>query len=659
MPAGGSGSGLPERSAAARAAASAAAAAALAAAPAAAAAPGSGSDSEEESYLISKEFKECRCVQDVLDVLTDEIGNMSPHNTVTALGRLAALTKRMPPSERAAVLHAPAFVAALQLLARQLPAMSPFQLVNALYSAAVMGAPLARAPQLMAAADAAVARLAPEFNDRDVCSALYAYALLRHAKPGSGAGGLLLARAQSLLDTSGMEGRGVSMVLWAAGSLGWRHAGLAAAATRALLASGQALLRGMSSQGVANCVWGLAKANGGAVDAALLARALASIEALGDECKPQEVLNTLWACARCRHDPEAHWGHLLRYCERHAAALAPADVASLFHALGAFGHAPPAAALAALLPRAAEVLPRMAPLEAASLYRGLGLSGQVHNAVWEELTLRGLPDAWRAGRLGPETKRMAFQGFLAGKLEGAEAAPPGEVLVDLKAAWDDGLAQRPRCGFARNGGGGGDGGRRSALGAEVHSLLDQLGVKHDVDVPTRDGLSVVDVQLRASGGRWVALQITGEHEFASNSGQKLGPAALQQALLEKAGYEVRWLSVRDIADKPPHRRAFYLAELLRSLGVGLGKTASRLAEEQAEAGAAAAAAGGRGAARGARGGRGGRARGAGERSGSFDGGVVRVSEAEMLFDDPKVSGGRGGRRRTGSGRGGGGARSRR
>ncbi|GBF96870.1 hypothetical protein Rsub_09875 [Raphidocelis subcapitata] len=646
--------GLPERSAAARAAAAAAAAAALASAPAADGgdAAVAGSDAEEESHLISRELKDCSCCQDVLDVLSDELSHMSPHNTVTALGRLSALAKRAPASDRAAALAAPPFGGLLRLLARQLPEMSAFQLVNALYSAAALGAPLSRVPGLLPAADAAVARLAPSFNDRDVCSALYAYALLRHGKPGSGAAAALLARAQSLLDARALEGRGVSMLLWAVGSLGLRHSGLTGAAERALLADGGALLRGMASQGVANCAWGLAKATGGQVDAALLDHALSVMASLGDDVKPQEVLNTLWACARCRHDPQAAWGPLLRYCERHAAALTPADVASLFHALGTFGRTPEPGAAPALLARARELLPRMAPLEAASLYRGLGLAGLADSDAWRDLTGDALPAAWAAGQLSDSTKRMAFQGFLAGRLSGAAEALPADMLLDLKAAWDQGLAARPRAAppaAARRGGGAGGAAaaRRAAPGCEVHSLLEGLGVRHDVDVATRDGLSVVDVQLRAGGGRWVALQVAGEHEFASNSGQKLGPAALQQSLLEKAGYEVRWLSARDVAGKPPHRRALYVAELLRALGVGVPDGALRAAEQQAEGGAAAAAPGG-GARR-----RGGRGQAAG---GGGGGAVVSSGEAELLFSDPKVSGANGRRRGGGGGGGKGGSR---
>ena len=753
--------GLPERSAGARAAtAAAAAAAALAAAamappagstasaddgdddggpatPAAASfssldaagaatatatATASESDGEEESVLLSREIKECRCCQDVLDIVSDEAGHMSPHNTVTALGRLAALLKRAPPGERAAALQSSALAAALRLFARQAPDMTPFQLVNALYSAAVMGAPVASAaPELMPAADAAVAARAHEFNDRDVCSALYAYALLRPAKRGgargsgsgstssstsssssngttssssngtssssnSGGGGggaaaltapmLLAARAQSLLDTGRVEGRGVSMVLWAAGSLGLRHPGLCSAARRALLADGGAMLRGLSAQGVANCVWGMAKAGLGSLDAALLDAALARVAALGDAPRPQEVLNVLWACARARHDPLAHWAPLLAYCARRANELAPADIAALFHALGAFAHSPPPAALAPLLARAEELLPRMTALEACSLYRGLGLCGATDSGAWRALTADAVPAAWRRGELDAAAKRMAFQGFLAGRLAGAEGATlPADALADLKAAWDAGLAARPRVG----GGAGANGRqrrRRGGYGAAAHAdaaassgppaaeaaaLLDQLGVRHDADVPTRDGLSVVDIQLQAGGGRWVALQVAGDHEFAANGGQKLGAAALQQALLEKAGYEVRWLAARDLAGKPPARRALYMVELLRSLGVGVSKTAARLAEERAEGGGGEAGGGGGGASASSGSssggassrGSGGRGRGGRGAAASWDGGVVRVSEAELLFDDPKVAGGRGGggggggRRRTG------------
>mgnify|MGYP001807194033 CR=1 FL=1 len=64
-------------------------------------------------------------------------------------------------------------------------------------------------------------------------------------------------------------------------------------------------------------------------------------------------------------------------------------------------------------------------------------------------------------------------------------------------------------------------------------------MSYDTLRPTRDGLAVIDVALKAGPERYVALEVVAEADTAANSRQMLGPNAVKRQLLEKNGWEVR------------------------------------------------------------------------------------------------------------------------
>jgi hypothetical protein len=594
-------------------------------------------DDDDQELLLHGELLDCACWRDVMDVVEDEAAGMSARNLVLALSKLAraagrgssssssgsgggaaaaaddddsdaaatpAAASAVSPADRAALLASPALSALLARLEDALPAMTAFQAANALYSLAMLGAKLEARPGLAAAADAAVARLAPAANERDVASTLYAAAVSRRAPP-DGALVPLLRRAQALVARGEMAPRGVAMALWscavlqgliegAGGGSGGGGTAAAAAAQRrragrrprpeaaaeaaaeeqaggeeerqqqqqgeqppaaaaaaaaapaplsfdgpptaaafaaaagpfcgvagALLAKPEAFAE-LAPQGVANACWALARLQGSA-PAALLEQAC---ERLARGCgagageggggggewqRPQEVLNTLWACVRSRHHPRAALPAVVAFCGRRAASLAAADVGSLFHALGTFAHAPEGDALRALLRRADELLGAMGPVEAASLYWGLGLvkaggaeeeggergagkkkkraaaaaaggergggaeeeeepppppppppaappqqqQQQQQQTLFARLTTEHLPRLWREGRLSQRgLQRQAFTGYLCHRLAGGRLSLPREMLAELKQAWAEGL-----------GGGGGAGAAAAAAAA--------------------------------------------------------------------------------------------------------------------------------------------------------------------------------------------------
>jgi hypothetical protein len=183
------------------------------------------------------------------------------------------------------------------------------------------------------------ARLA-DFNDRDVSSALYAYAQLKVRRPRSLAVVEQLCKhGQSLTDKQQMAGQSLSMCLWAVATLhSVQHpqqrnnssskAELMAfrSAAAALVASAVRQLRdaacnfdALGSQGVANSIWAAAKFE--MHDAALLRKGCEWVSANAARCKTQEVMNVLWAAGVGRYRPA-----VLQKLTKHIASQAQVSV---------------------------------------------------------------------------------------------------------------------------------------------------------------------------------------------------------------------------------------------------------------------------------------------------------------------------------------------
>jgi hypothetical protein len=638
---------------------------------------------EDDDAALHQELLDCACWRDVMDVVEDEAGGMSARNLVLALSKLArsaggragsgaqaaaasddadnATTTTAPASaaDRAALLASPALSALLARLEDALPAMTAFQAANSLYSLALLGVRLDSPPcaGLAAAADAAVARLAPAYNERDVASTLYAAAVSRRP-PSDSAAVPLLRRAQALVARGEMAPRGVAMALWSCAALqGQLESGTSAGAGKqrkqqrrkeqeaeeeqpeqqpqqpdpsspapafaaaagpfagvaaAFLSKPEAFAE-LAPQGVANACWALARLQG-AAPAPLLEQACDLLARRAEEewHRPQEVLNTLWSCVRSRHHPRAALPAVVSYCARRSHLLAAADIGSLFHALGTFAHAPEPPSLTALLRRADELLPAMGPVEAASLYWGLGLvraggaegpgdkptdPQQQPPSLFERLTTEHLPRLWREGRLAQRgLQRQAFTGYLCHRLAGGKLSLPREMLAELKGAWAEGLGG-PGAAAAAAAAEGGEGAsaasapaaqpraRLSPLARDLHRRLRALRVAHDAGARTPDGLATVDAALRGGGGALAALVLASEGDFCSNLAPRklLGPALFRRDLLERNGFaRVRVVPSAEYAAVPPAARPGYVAELLRSLGVSVRRDALERAEAEAQ-----------------------------------------------------------------------------
>ena len=245
-----------------------------------------------------------------------------------------------------------------------------------------------------------------------------------------------------------------------------------------------------------------------------------------------------------------------------------ADISSLFHALGTFGHRPTSAALDQLLPRATTLLPSMNPTEVCSIYWGLGMARATDNPLFEQLTSSDIPALWEGGKLTDSCKRQVFQGYLAGVMDVCKVRWEPKMMGDLKAAW------------VKNRGLGGP----HPLCLELQELLKELGVAVKADKLTADEVFVVDLQFTAAGGRLSALQLVDEWSVACNTEEQLAPLKWQRDILERNGFaHVQFLPVHDMARVAPGRLPEFLSDLLRRLGVNVNKQKVEAAARRWEA----------------------------------------------------------------------------
>lgn len=167
-----------------------------------------------------------------------------------------------------------------------------------------------------------------------------------------------------------------------------------------------------------------------------------------------------------------------------------------------------------------------------------------------------LPDMFEKGELSNEgLLRQAFQAFICSKLDDADAkeSPPSSsssptspplsfppLLMDaMKRSWVAVMQQQAASRSSPSASGKGS----SDL---VSDLATQLRVRHDIKKTTKDQLAIVDVALRPTEERFVALQVLRQHDLAINTRQMLGSTLFQRRILERNGWEVKYLFLSDL-----------------------------------------------------------------------------------------------------------------
>ncbi|KAG1681607.1 hypothetical protein FOA52_014115 [Chlamydomonas sp. UWO 241] len=584
---------------------------------------------DEQLY---QEIRACEHWQDVLDIVSDEGPEMSTKRGVQALTRLLALMKRLPVRERASTVEGPAFSALLSALYAKLPSMKASQLSATV--AALAELRVCVGPETCAALCEAAGARASGLPARDLTTVLHALAALG-AKPGMSVMDRLGYRAHLILTAQtaqtaqvlgayAVEGReqagaqaqdeaeaqaqgattpdadaaaaqqqaqqdaepaahaqqqqhdqqqhappssqhaqghaqqalggagappaaaplegftpqGVGMLLHAVASVGYSNARLTGSACSVALDH----LSEFAPQGVANTLWALAKL--GHYDAALVSGCLEQVSKCGaGQLRPQEAANMLWACQRLRHHPQD-------------AATSGAASAT----------------------------------ELAGIAWALALLGETRSPAFGA-ACAALPARFDAGEMDDGLLRQAFQALLCAKLSeaaGAEStpstsAPPSppspvfpELMLDaMRGAWVAGIQR----GAAR----------ARAVGSPTRALSglvsEELKVRHDAARTTKDGLVLIDIALRPTDERYVALQVLRDFDTprdssnpgcrcsvlrdfdtTRNTGQLLGSVQFERQVLEKNGWEVKFLRYGDLLKVDEPARPYFIGEYLRNIG---------------------------------------------------------------------------------------------
>ncbi len=114
--------------------------------------------------------------------------------------------------------------------------------------------------------------------------------------------------------------------------------------------------------------------------------------------------------------------------------------------------------------------------------------------------------------------------------------------------------------------------RRRTVKEEIATIVRSLRVQHELARPTKDGIALIDVAIRAQEDRFIALQIVMEHEHTCNTGQFLGPLQFQTRVLEMNGWEVRHVRAQDFKQLDHTSKPLFMSDLLRGMGVRVARS---------------------------------------------------------------------------------------
>ncbi|KXZ44211.1 hypothetical protein GPECTOR_71g572 [Gonium pectorale] len=549
----------------------------------------------ERDRELHDELASCEDWRDVLDVLADEASQLSVRTASQALTRLNGLTRGAGAGVRAELLKREPFQALLKFLFSQVASMNNVQLSNTLQALAQLQVPLGEGV-LAAYWEAAFARRAT-FFPRDISTFFGAAAALR-ASPPMHLLDALSYRAQVFMSSGEFDHRGISTLLHSCVLLGFKNHILAATAAQVLAQPG--MMRRLAPQGVANSLWALARM--GVYDKDAVEAALECFAAAPLAYKPQECANMLWALTAFRHHPEGRFILFARSLLNSEDRLRAADLATLFYALATFNALPSASVLDRLCAAAAGLVAAGAAntVELVNMYWGLALLGEGGGGepsdgadkggsegrpLFRQLELALVAHVESGGDFPVSMQRMVFQGFLASRLSHSRRAPPPFSALtwdSLKRAWINNVTEQAAKRSGRK--------LHSAARLEVSKILKQLRIRHDAQRLTGDNLAVIDFALKSGTDTFIALQLLEAEERCANSKQLLGNVVLQRQLLEKNGWEVRFLPAEDLFAVPEELRPNFVAELLRRSGMRLrteGPAGGRQGERaEADSGAA-------------------------------------------------------------------------
>lgn len=482
----------------------------------------------------------CRTVNCVLQTVQQCKAQFGPQALLSALSHLSRASASFKPHETQKLLKHNGFWVIIGLIKQLAPSMNAKTASSCCIHLGFIGAPLLRH-----AKDALLARigdLASDLSAKDIS------AVLRHAPNRYQINPALLdklfSRHQALISRNGIASNDLASLLASCARLEHKHGGLLPVARRHLEENGLAF----PPADMALCVWALSELK--LYYQGVMSVALRNLQDNNERYSPKDLGLLLTSLTRQRYHPQQAFSTLLSTALRLRDEMQPADLANVFTCLGTFGYHPGSAAITALAGRGEELLQDSGATELCAYAWGLGMVGEVKAPLFGAVMER-------AARLHQDKKLglghlcSLFMSQLCSHLADTPVEVDPELADACRRAW---AARRM-------------GASKGSMRRTVVDVIKALGVRHSTNRLTRDGVMLVDIVLRPSSTRYVALQVCTQHDFDSKSGQLLGPARFERAVLERNGWEVKMLSGADVQRVPAAKRGAFVAELLRSCGI--------------------------------------------------------------------------------------------
>ncbi|GAX78938.1 hypothetical protein CEUSTIGMA_g6378.t1 [Chlamydomonas eustigma] len=580
---------------------------------------------DEQLY---EEIRSCEYWQDVMDIIMDEGSTMSTKRSVQALTKLSNLTKSMSAAERSALIEQDSsFSVFIMLIYSRITGMKQSQASST--SASLVALKVKVPEEAVSHLSQALLSNATLLSSRDLSSAMSWLATLG-AKPQVDLLNKVALRAVQLLQPdstpslheaskgsvmshgntqvdkdqvadssrtvaevsatsstflhvlkSHSESRkdefspqSLSMLMRACVAFKFKHPHL----TRAAVNWASSRLSQFSPQGVSNLIWATAKLEFYAP--AFIKAALTFFAEHSSAFKPQEIGNFMWALTHLRHHPQESARLLLSVMlEQQGAGLKAADVVSCLTMLATFGIYPGKLIAGRLTAWLEAISPEgCSTAELSSTMWALALLGETRRPAFLTVA-NSLPARFEKGEMDEGLLRQSFQAVLCAKLadlarrEEAALAPstskaaaaaaqysavptfPAPMLEAMKQSWVSSMKQ-----------GAVQAVKEGSPTRVVSELASTVRVQHDAARPTKDGLALIDIAIRPNEERYVALQVLREYDCTRNTGQMLGSLQFERQILEKNGWEVKYLKYTDLLLVGDKERPFFMAEFLRSLG---------------------------------------------------------------------------------------------
>eukprot|EP00892_Ulva_mutabilis_P012580 jgi/Ulvmu1/9695/UM055_0033.1 len=536
------------------------------------------------------ELKDCKTVQDVLEVVTDEVVNMSPEEVSFALYRVAYMARFLSNKEKENVQEADAVKALMSVVLQKHSDMNSVQACKCMWAMATLKADHNR-PVVAALSQKWRKELVQEASVLDNTQFLWALGTL-----GSRSNDRVYAEclndllvrirqqiSEALRDDEDID-RCVSMAATGASKLRFRLLDKAAdpAARGAFIVQLQRYLeKRMASVGgrtLANALRALADL--GAATQPLLLAAAEQLAARPDDFATQERCMLIGACAAQRLHPGNIVGNTVNRALQDE-ELSSTSAGQLLLALARYGSAPPRSAealLACVCPPPADAAAEEGGEASAAAAKRLPTLDALVNAAWAAgvLKVAELPAAARVCAAAAEALDVAVAGADAGgrpvpgrvlrkayhaqmllRLSGGEL-PLGAAAASTAAAeWASETWPQ---------------GHSALVQARLVRFLEAMRVPFSANVPVDGGRLRIDVQVEQSHGKGhAAVMLSSDRDYITGPGLPdwtlCGPKLREDEMLAAAGFHAVRVPASPVRHVPNAQFVLYAEKVLRRAGL--------------------------------------------------------------------------------------------